>query len=285
MTARFIGFLFWLFLSSTLTHAGNGWSDVAYPLPGLPQVIGSYAAGCIAGAVPLPLLGDGYQVMRPSRNRYYGHPVLIAFVERLGRQVAASGRRLLIGDLGQPRGGPMPSGHRSHQIGLDVDIWFLELPRGRVLSPLDTEQLGAPSMIRAAEGVLDRTLWSLQDRTILKLASQAPEVERIFVNPIIKQALCASEMDHAWLTKIRPWWGHDDHLHIRLACPPDAGQCQPQKPLPSGDGCDADLARWVEEIRQAALSPKPYQKPKPPSTDNLPATCDAILHSPTAWKR
>lgn len=48
MIARFIGFLFLSFLSSTLT--GNGWSDVADLLPGPPQVIGSYAAGCIAGA-------------------------------------------------------------------------------------------------------------------------------------------------------------------------------------------------------------------------------------------
>ena len=91
MIARFIGFLFLLFLSFTLAHAGNGWSDVAYPLPGPPRVIGSYTSGCIAGAVTLPLLGDGYQVMRPSRNRYYGHPVLIGFVEWLGRQAAARG--------------------------------------------------------------------------------------------------------------------------------------------------------------------------------------------------
>jgi murein endopeptidase len=33
-----------------LAQAGNGWSTVAYPLAGPPQVIGSYAAGCIAGA-------------------------------------------------------------------------------------------------------------------------------------------------------------------------------------------------------------------------------------------
>ena len=179
----------------------------------------------------------------------------------------------------------MSYGHRSHQIGLDVDIWFLQQPREQTLSRLDTEQVEAPSMVRAAEGALDRALWSPRDRDVLKLAAQSPDVERIFVNPIIKQALCANKMDRAWLNKIRPWWGHDDHFHIRLACPPDAGECQPQKPLPPGDGCDTDLAHWVEEIRQAALSPKPYRKPKPPSTDHLPATCDAILHGPMAWKR
>ena len=244
-----------LLIGATPVLAGNGWSDVAYPLSGPPQVIGSYAAGCIAGAVALPLVGEVYQVMRASRNRYYGHPLLIAFIERLGQQASAHGVRLLIGDLGQPRGGPMPTGHRSHQIGLDVDIWFRQSPREQVLSRLDTEQIGAPSMVSAAEGALNRALWSPQDRDMLKRAAQAPEVERIFVNPIIKQALCDGETDRDWFSKVRPWWGHDDHFHVRLACPPGAGQCQPQKPLPPGDGCDADLAHWVEEIRQAARTP------------------------------
>lgn len=274
-----------LLLGSTSVLAGNDWSQVAYPLAGPPQAIGAYNAGCISGAVALPLVGDGYQVMRASRNRYYGHPALVAFLERLGQQAAARGSRLLIGDLGQPRGGPMSSGHRSHQSGLDVDIWFLQQPLSRVLSRSDIEQLGAPTMIRAAQGTIDDSRWTQRNRDILKLAAQAPEVDRIFVNAIIKQALCDSETDHRWLDKIRPWWGHDDHLHIRLACPPDSEQCQPQKPPPSGDGCDADLAHWVEEIRQAAISPKPYKKPAPPSTENLPAACSMVLYGPTASRR
>lgn len=265
--------------------AGNGWSEVSYPLAGPPQVIGAYNAGCIAGAVALPLVGEGYQVMRVSRNRYYGHPVLVAFLERLGQQAAARNSRLLVGDLAQPRGGPMSSGHRSHQSGLDVDIWFLQQPISRVLSRSDLEQLGAPTMIRATQGTVDRMQWSPRQRDMLKLAVQAPEVERIFVNAIIKQALCDSETDRSWLDKVRPWWGHDAHFHVRLACPPDSEQCQPQKPLPPGDGCDADLARWVEEIRQAALSPKPYKKPEPPSAEQLPAACSAVLYGPTASRR
>jgi hypothetical protein len=35
------------------------------------------------------------------------------------------GKGLYIGDISQPRGGPMTSGHASHQIGLDADIWML----------------------------------------------------------------------------------------------------------------------------------------------------------------
>lgn len=285
MSIRLMALFLLLLFGSTSVLAGNDWSEVAYPLSGPPQVIGSYAAGCIAGAMALPLTGDGYQIMRASRNRYYGHPALIRLVERLGRQAAAQGSRLLIGDLGQPRGGPMPNGHRSHQSGLDADIWFLQQPRDQSLSRSDTEQIEMPSMIRAAEGALNDSRWSSRYRDALKRAAQAPEVERIFVNAIIKQALCDSETDRSWLNKVRPWWGHDAHFHVRLNCPADSGQCQPQKPFPPGDGCDADLARWVEEIRQATLSPKPYRKPEPPSADRLPTACSTVLNSPTASRR
>ena len=274
----------WLAATALPVQAGNDWSRVASPLVGPPQVIGSYAAGCIAGAVPLPLVGDGYQVMRPSRNRYYGHPRLIRWVERLGQQTAARGGRLLIGDLGQPRGGPMPNGHRSHQSGLDVDVWFLQQPAGRTLTRAETEQIEMPSMIRATEGTLLPSRWLPGYREALQQAALAPEVERIFVNAIIKQALCDSETDRRWLEKVRPWWGHDAHFHVRLACPPDSGQCKPQKPLPPGDGCDADLRNWVRDIVQAARSPKPYRKPEPPSAERLPVACDAVLYGPTAWR-
>ena len=268
-----------------LAQAGNGWSTIAYPLAGPPQVIGSYAAGCIAGAGALPLMGDGYQVMRPGRNRYYGHPALLAFVQWLGRQTAAQGGRLLIGDLSQPRGGPMPNGHRSHQSGLDVDVWFLQQPRDRLLSPADTESIEMPSMIRAEDGVLNGARWSPRYRDALKRAALAPGVERIFVNAVIKQALCDSEMDRSWLEKVRPWWGHDAHFHVRLVCPPDSGQCQPQKPFPPGDGCDTDLRNWVADIVQSARVPKPVRKPEPPSADRLPVACSAVLNNPTAWER
>ena len=140
-------------------------------------------------------------------------------------------------------------------------------------------------MIRPAEGALNDSRWSPRYRDALKQAALAPDVERIFVNAIIKQALCYSETDRSWLDKVRPWWGHDAHFHVRLACPPGDDQCKPQKPFPPGDGCDADLANWVRDIRQAAIAPKPYRRPEPPSADRLPAACDAILYNPTAWER
>ena len=53
------------------------------PAAGPPQAIGSYERGCLSGAIALPANGPNWQVMRPSRNRAWGHPTLIAFLERL----------------------------------------------------------------------------------------------------------------------------------------------------------------------------------------------------------
>ena len=276
MKTIFIGLVLLAWLAPSL--AGNAWSEIDTPLAESPQAIGAYNAGCLAGAAILPLQGKGFQVMRPSRNRYFGHPNLIAFVERLGRQASVQGQRLLIGDLSQPRGGPMNGGHRSHQIGLDVDIWFGEGPQGRPLSREETEAIPMLSVIQAAEGNLNPARWSARYRNALKLASEAPEVERIFVNPIIKQALCRSERDPSWLYKIRPWWGHDEHFHVRLRCPADNPLCRPQEPLPMDDGCDVGLERWVREIQMAAIS-SPSQKQKPtPEPSILPEICKAVLN-------
>ncbi len=259
--------------------AGDPWGQVAAALPGPPQVIGFYSAGCLAGAARAPLQGEGFQVMRPSRNRIYGHPDLIAFIRRLGQQSATRGEKLLIGDLSQPRGGPMSYGHGSHQSGLDVDIWFTQVPRQRSLSWSETEQLPMLPVILAEQGRLDSTRWSPRLRDTLKLAAGMPEVERIFVNPIIKRALCRSQSgDRDWLRKLRPWWGHDEHFHVRLYCPAGSPACNSQKPLPSGDGCDEGLDRWAWEVQQIALGLMTRKPPGERREPELPALCRSVLN-------
>lgn len=278
MSLRFaisLSFSLCCFLLAANSSAGNGWSEVRHPSAGEARVIGAYTNGCIGGARALPLQGEGYQVMRPGRHRNFGHPLLVNLLQRLGQTAAASGKRMLVGDLGQPRGGPLMSGHRSHQDGLDVDVWFLM--EDRLLNRAETEQVGAPSMVRAADGVMAEGRWQPEYRDLLKAAAEAPEVERIFVNPIIKRALCRSESDTAWLAKVRPWWNHEEHFHARLFCPPEALECEAQKPVPPGDGCDADLDHWVADIQAAARAKKKPAPPKPPTTAKLPAACAEIL--------
>ena len=72
--------------------------------------IGFYAHGCLAGGKPLPVNGSAWQVMRLSRNRNWGHPSLIRYIERFAQDAKEKDGwpGLLVGDLSMPRGGPMP---------------------------------------------------------------------------------------------------------------------------------------------------------------------------------
>lgn len=253
----------------------HAWSKIITPTRSkLAQSIGTYTSGCLRGAVKLPQNGDGYQVMRLSRQRYYGHPDLVKFIEKLGKSAQTQGLgTLLIGDLGMARGGPTLTGHRSHQTGLDVDIWFLLSKEAdkRELSLNERENWNAPSVLNAKADALNFNLWSVENERILEAAAIAPEVDRIFVNARIKQALCGSKENRNWLQKIRPWYAHEDHFHVRLKCPMGDIYCEKQEPVPVGDGCGADLAWWFSEEAQMP-SKKPPAKKIP-----LPTECAAVL--------
>ncbi|MBV8888836.1 MAG: penicillin-insensitive murein endopeptidase [Alphaproteobacteria bacterium] len=249
------------------------------PSTGPAQAIGGYARGCLAGARQLPADGAGWQVMRPSRNRAWGHPVLLATIERLaGTMPAVNGwPGLLIGDLGQPRGGPMLTGHESHQIGLDADIWLRPMPNRR-LSVAEREEVSAIDVVRPDGLDIDPASWTPQHGRLLEAVSRDPAVARIFVNPAIKRALCREAAgDRAWLAKVRPWWGHDYHFHVRLTCPSGDPQCHDQPPPPAGDGCGHELDWWFTD---EALHPKPGRPAKPLRLSDLPPACAAVLAAP-----
>ncbi|MEK0084063.1 penicillin-insensitive murein endopeptidase [Geminicoccaceae bacterium SYSU G07066] len=241
------------------------------------HVIGSFAKGCLAGAVALPVDGPGWQAVRLSRNRVWGHPALIAFIGRLAAAAREDGwPGLLVGDMAQPRGGPMRTGHASHQIGLDVDIWLTPMPDRR-LTLEERESLAPVSMIADGKLTADPAKLTQARIALLRRAALDPAVARIFVHPGIKQALCRKAgPDRAWLAKIRPWWGHDTHFHVRLACPADEPFCRDQDPPPAGDGCGAELAWWFTD--------EPWQKPPAPAKPlvlaDLPAECAAVLQAP-----
>lgn len=257
----------------------NAWSRAAGPTAGSAEAIGGYAHGCLAGARRLPFNGPGYEVIKPSRRRYFGHPDTIAFVERLGRRAAAA--RLpdfYVGDMAQARGGPLPYGHASHQIGMDVDIWFT-LAGGPLLRLAAREEVALPSMLRANWKAVDPKRFTARQVTLLRLAATDPVVDRIFVNPVIKATLCRSMPPdrRAWLEKLRPWFGHDDHFHVRLRCPAGSPECETQAPIPPGDGCDATLASWVRDQHPPPAHPSP---PPPRKLPRLPTACRAVLDAP-----
>jgi penicillin-insensitive murein endopeptidase len=246
------------------------------------RAIGFYAKGCLAGAQALPINGETWQVMRLSRNRNWGHPNLIAALERLAAQAPKVGwRGLLVGDLAQPRGGPMLTGHASHQIGLDADIWLTPMPE-RTLSREEREEMAATSVVNSEWTDVNPDVWTPQHGAIIKAAAKDPEVERIFVNPAIKKALCreAGSVDRGWLHKVRPYWRHYYHFHIRLRCPRDAADCTAQPPAPEGEGCGSELDWWfTEAVRKP--KPKPPGPPKPAmKLSELPAACRQVLVAP-----
>jgi len=243
---------------------------------------GSYSRGCQAGAVELPETGPTWQAMRLSRNRNWGQPELIDFLQDLSRKAARmpGWDGIYIGDLSQPRGGPMTSGHASHQIGLDADIWML--PANRLtLSRTERENISSVSL-RRANGAYTNDAWTPQHMALMKAAAQDPRVARIFVFPGAKVRMCNEEKgDRAWLRKIRPWWGHHYHFHVRLSCPKGASGCVNQSPPPPGDGC-ADAQQWVTNI----LNPPPpdpntpKRKPKRAlKLADLPRQCAGVLQA------
>src|ERR1700726_587320 len=180
------------------------------------RVVGFYAKGCIAGAEQMPITGDTWQVMRLSRNRNWAHPNLVALLERLSVKAhkEAGWPGILVGDMSQPRGGPMLTGHASHQIGLDADIWLTPMPN-RNLSRLEREEMSAVNIVRPDRLDVDPGKWTPDHLAIIRAAAQDPEVQRIFVNAAIKKALCRdARADRSWLTKVRPYYGHDYHFHI-----------------------------------------------------------------------
>lgn len=256
--------------------AADPWAAVRLPVDGGARSHGSPAAGCIAGAVALPLSGEGYQVLRPQRNRFWAHPRTVSVIEDLGRFAMSGGfAPLLIGDMSQPRGGPMAFGHGSHQNGLDVDIWF-RLPR----QTLDAAALAAPQPVSMVKGTrINPTTWTDAQYQVLKRAAQSPEVDRVFVNPPIKAEACRrAGADRAWVAKLRPWWGHDEHFHVRLSCTPGDPGCVPQAPVPDGDGCGGELESWNAKPKLLPEEAKDKPNRRNPT---LPVACAALLRQPS----
>lgn len=245
---------------------------------------GGYAMGCLAGGAQLAETGPTWQAMRLSRNRNWGHPELVDFVQDLSKNAKKIGwNGIYVGDMSQPRGGPMLSGHRSHQVGLDADIWMLP-PKSLKLSRNARENLSSISMRRAG-GAFVNSSWTSEHHQVLRAAASDPRVARIFVFPGAKVQMCKDEKgDRAWLNKIRPWFGHHYHFHVRLACPKRARGCINQAPPPKGDGC-ADAQKWVDDILNPP-APKPRDpnapKPKPRrelTVADLPTQCARVLRS------
>lgn len=256
------------------------------PAPLEPRAVGFYSRGCLAGASPLPIDGPAWQAMRLSRNRNWGHPDLITIIEKLAKDGKANDGwpGLLVGDISQPRGGPMLTGHASHQVGLDADIWLTPMPKRR-LTHKERETLAATSMLGPDKVHVDPKIWTPAHASIILRAASYDKVERVLVHPGIKKALCAQPgADPKALAKIRPYWGHHYHMHIRIACPQNSAHCKPQWHVRPDTGCGKEVDTWIARLQRPKPPPQPNAKPPPPrrpglTLAQLPRECRDVVEA------
>lgn len=247
------------------------WNTIRTTAPGTPSAVGSYSNGCVDGGLELPPEGPGYQAIRLSRHRNYGHPELVRFITDLGTRMDEAGiGPALIADMAQPRGGLMPGGHVSHQSGLDADIWFRldlpELPRGA------RDFVPAEIMVDREDWSLREEVWTDDQVELVRLAASDPRAARIFIHPTLKRNICERDWeDRSWLRTLRPWFGHDAHFHVRLHCPADSPDCEPQNAPPPGDGCGEELMSWFPEPGEPLPRPRPGNRVAPPPSDSCVA--------------
>jgi penicillin-insensitive murein endopeptidase len=236
--------------SASASAATSPWEDVRTPAAGTPTIYGNPNAGCLLGGMPLEDHGVGFQIVAPNREfAHFGHPAGLNFIRELGRDYAEHNFAALIGDVSMPRGGPFTFQHASHQLGIEFDVWFLVDPR-LMDGPLTVEQRRSLHSYYVADSdanVLLVNKFKPEHEAMIRMAAQKPEVHSIFVHPTIKKRFCADKANHQpWLAKLRPWWGHDEHMHVRLKCPTGQTACEDKAP-PPGIACDSSLDWWFSD--------------------------------------
>ena len=164
----------------------------------------------------------------------------------------------------------MPYGHASHQAGLDADIW-LDLGPKPPRPATAREDIVVASVVLPDESGVDPLVWRPGHATLIRLAAEQPGIDRVLVNHAIKRELCRTEAGAPWLRRVRPWRGHDSHIHIRLRCPAGQADCRDQPAPPPGDGCDASLAWWLTPEARHPTPRAPGPRPR------MPAACEAVL--------
>jgi penicillin-insensitive murein endopeptidase len=267
-------FIFFLLIISPInSFAKSPWEKIKSPIDAKPESIGNHNLGCLLGAESLPHYGKNYIAMRPHRVRNFAHPEMITYIKNLASEYKKQKNGFLtVGDIGLPAGGAFSSGHASHQIGLDADFWFVTPKQAysRKLTTHEKNNISAQSVVDL-KNMKVNTLFTSKQVSLLKLAAADENVDRIFVNAAIKKNLCENYKGQDWLAKIRPWYGHHFHFHVRLKCQKNDTQCsmpEGYKPTES-DGCDetldwwfaerteAEIAEWKEKEAKAKLLPKP----------------------------
>ena len=131
-------------------------------------------------------------------------------------RAAYPGSEVMVGDISRERGGYLRP-HRSHQLGLDVDVGYLYLPPSKWYQKATAENLDRPrtwALLKAliAEGsveyvFMDRSIQTLMRDYALSIG-EAPEwLDSLFESRAKRDTL------------IRHARGHATHFHVRFLDP------------------------------------------------------------------
>lgn len=232
---------------------------ILLPLVSSAESIGKYQKGCQTEAVSYAFGGNVKRIF-DDRDTAWGQKELIAVIEKVAKKVKEQSLGVLrLGNLSDKDGGNMHPHSVSHQLGLDADISFIVDPKSPVKGAFK-------SVLDSKKKKVNRKLLTKESLLVMKLFAQEANVERLLVHPLVKKEICERLPKEKWMGKIRPWWKHDDHFHLRISCPKGNTECVPQNPPPDHDDCDSEAYHWwfsqeAEDIRQGRQK-KPARKTK-----------------------
>lgn len=209
------------------------------PMPRIPheivdeansEAIGFYSDGCMVDDYQLSQFDGNFELVNAWRNRHWAHGRAVNFIAYFTDTMANKNiGPIKISDVSQHGGGDVSPSHASHQMGLDIDIWLAN---------------GNEEYQDVVQGssVNEELFEKFHARDMYRTAVANSNVQRIFVNPAIKQYLCRTESDTSWLRKLRPMSGHTGHMHVRLYCTDFDEDCIPQFEIGPGSGCNEVLS-------------------------------------------
>jgi penicillin-insensitive murein endopeptidase len=205
------------------------------------QSVRFYTAGSLVNPSTIALEDYGLIKVFQSRRRNFGTFELITMIKTIAGEMAdlfPHRERLQIGDVANQHGGSLGK-HKSHQNGLDADIVYFR-KNGAEQNPGWVGNFVEKFVVKGAvtKNFDTERNWAM----INKLASY-PQVQRVFVDIAIKKSLCkaysksADPIAQQSLRILRPAVSHDDHMHVRIGCPPGSTRCVSQPPPAPGNGC------------------------------------------------
>jgi penicillin-insensitive murein endopeptidase len=263
----------WLPVAAIAAVTASGCVQYGVIDDGTSVSFGGSSGGALHHGVCLPVQGDGWRIPHrwAARGLHYGTDELVTLIVRAARRVTreSPGEPLVVGDL-SPRAGGDSAWHRSHQSGRDADLIFFAVDAGGRPVRVDTmdrylaDGSLAPRTLRAGEQAPPLRFFDVTRNWLLVRALvEDPDIDiqYLFIFDPLRQKL----LDHAaaigeppaviaragaLLHQPSDSLPHDDHLHVRIFCPPS------DRAL----GCrDRGILRWKKKgyKYEAMIPPRP----------------------------